>query len=206
MLAEGVIPVLVDPEGEALQVLRPSILVDARMQKVNLGTTKDDAPLVIGLGPGFTAGSDCHAVVETNRGHHLGRVYWRGSAEPNTGTPGAVNGRTGERVLRAPVDGAMLQVVPAGVFVREGALLARIGGAPVFAPFDGVLRGLVDEDVFVLAGTKIGDLDPRARREFCFTISDKSLAVGGGVVEAIFSAPQAGHLLRRVAAASEARS
>lgn len=205
MLAEGAIPVLVDPEGESLRVLRPSVLVDARLRKVNLGTEKGEAPLVIGLGPGFTAGVDCHAVVETNRGHYLGRVYWRGGAEPDTGAPGAVNGKAGERVLRAPLDGLMLQVVPAGVFVHKGTPLARIGDAPVLAPFDGVLRGLIDDDVFVTASTKIGDLDPRARREYCFTISDKSLAVGSGVVEAIFSAPQAPRLLR-LAAVSEARS
>jgi xanthine dehydrogenase accessory factor len=190
-LSAGEIPVLVDPDGFARHALRPLIVVDARIAKRNIDTTPDDAPLVIGLGPGFAAGMDCHAVIETNRGHFLGRAWWEGTAEPDTGVPANVNGREAERVLRAPSDGHMLAYgTSIGCPVRAGTLIAHVGGVPVIAPFDGVLRGLIDDDTWVARGTKIGDLDPRTRRQHCFTISDKSLAVGGGVLEAILAAPQ----------------
>jgi xanthine dehydrogenase accessory factor len=195
LLGEGILPVLVDPRGESIRALHPAVVVDARVAKANLDTTIGDAPLVIGLGPGFTAGLDCHAVVETNRGHNLGRVIWQGSAEPDTGVPARVNGKQAERVLRAPHDGELVQVVAIGERVNAGSVIAHVDETPILAPFDGVLRGLMDNPVHVTAGLKIGDLDPRARREHCFTISDKSLAVGGGVVEAIFTAPQIRRLL-----------
>jgi xanthine dehydrogenase accessory factor len=168
-------------------MLAPSVIVDARVAKYNIDTTIHDAPLVIALGPGFTAGVDCHAVIETNRGHDLGRVIWHGSAEPNTGVPGSVGGKTVDRVLRAPIDGTVTQIALLGQRVKGSQLLALVNGEPVYAPFDGVLRGIIDNDVAVKKGMKIGDLDPRAKREYCFTISDKSLAIGGGVVEAVMS-------------------
>ncbi|CAG0988507.1 hypothetical protein ANRL4_02314 [Anaerolineae bacterium] len=185
---QGIVTVLVDPEGDSIRRLRPAVVVDARVAKTKLDTSLHDAPLVVALGPGFNAGVDCHAVVETNRGHHLGRVYWQGSAEPNTGTPAHVKGIGGDRVLRAPTDGIMTQIKVIGCRVQAGDLVARIDQTPVIAPFEGVLRGLIDDDTVVSAGMKIGDLDPRAHRQHCFTISDKSLAVGGGVVEAVLSA------------------
>jgi xanthine dehydrogenase accessory factor len=190
-LNSGEIAVVVDPEGAAMREYRPLVVVDARVAKRNLQTSIHDAPLVVALGPGFVAGVDCHAVVETNRGHDLGRVIWRGAAEPDTGTPVGVNGRDAERVLRAPADGQMLaRGVVVGFPVRKGQLLATVGAAPVYAPFDGVVRGLVEDDTYLTTGTKIGDIDPRGRQQHCFTVSDKSLAVGGGVLEAILSAPQ----------------
>lgn len=189
LLNEGIIPVIADPQGESIRVLQPDVVVDGRVAKTNIDTRIDDAPLVVALGPGFSAGVDCHAVVETNRGHHLGRVYWQGSAEPDTGLPAAVNGRERERVLRAPTDGYVTQVMVIGCRVRSGDVLAKVDTTPVIAPFDGVLRGLIDDDTYVTTGMKIGDLDPRARRQYCFTISDKSLSVGGGVLEAILSVP-----------------
>jgi xanthine dehydrogenase accessory factor len=189
-LEAHVIPVLVDPDGEQAYALDYAVVVDARMAKVNLGTMLRDAPLVIALGPGFTAGVDCHAVIETNRGHRLGRVIWRGAAEPDTGIPGEVQNQTHSRVLRAPADGLVLANVTIGDTVEAGQVIAEVSGQPVVAAFNGVLRGLVHERVQVTSGMKIGDLDPRARRDHCFTISDKSLAVGGGVLEAILSAPQ----------------
>ncbi len=195
-LAEATIPVVVDPEGQSIRALRPAVVVDARIAKVNLGTTINDAPLVVGLGPGFTAGVDCHAVVETNRGHALGRVYWQGSAEPDTGLPARLNGKEGERVLRAPHDGELVAVAAIGDFVKTGDVIARVDNTPIVAAFDGVVRGLLDSPVHVTAGFKIGDIDPRAKREQCFTISDKSLAVGGGVVEAVLSAPQIRRLIQ----------
>jgi xanthine dehydrogenase accessory factor len=195
LAADGTIPVLVDPEGESLRALRPAVVVDARMAKRNLGTRPDDAPLVIALGPGFSAGGDCHAVIETNRGHRLGRVIWSGPAEPNTGRPGVVQGRQNDRVLRAPADGTVEPHCAIGDFVREGDLIATVGGEPLRAPFDGVLRGLIHPSVSVTTGMKIGDLDPRGERDYCFEISEKSLAIGGGVVEAVLSAPQIAPLL-----------
>lgn len=190
LLAAGEIPVLVDEAGRCLPVLAPAVVVDARVAKRNLDTTRADAPLVIALGPGFTAGEDCHAVIETNRGHDLGRVIWQGSAVPNTGQPGSVQGRVGERVLRAPADGTVTPAAAIGDWLAESALIAHVGGHAIRAPFDGVLRGLIHPTVPVRAGMKIGDVDPRGERRYCFTISDKALALGGGVLEAIFSAPQ----------------
>lgn len=186
---QGVIPVLVDPATTCLGALAPVVLVDAIMAKRNTGTRLTDAPLVVGLGPGFVAGIDCHAVIETNRGHWLGRVYWTGSAEPNTGIAAPVAGYTAERVLRAPCDGQIETFCEIGDAVRQGQLVAAVAGQGVAAPFDGMVRGLIYPGLVVRAGLKIGDVDPRARREHCFTISDKSLAVGGGVLEAVLSSP-----------------
>jgi xanthine dehydrogenase accessory factor len=189
-VAQGAIPVVVDPEGHSLAVLQPTILIDARLAKRNLGITAAQAPLVVALGPGFTVGEDCHAIVETNRGHRLGRVYWSGAAEPDTGIPGMVNGKGADRVLRAPADGIVSQRKVIGQNVVAGELLAMVGDVPLYAPFDGALRGLIDDDIHVVKGMKIGDLDPRLQREHCYTLSDKSLAIGGGVVEACLSASQ----------------
>lgn len=190
LLVAGVIPALVDPAGESIGALAPAVVVDARMAKRNLGTSRTDAGLVIGLGPGFTAGRDVHAVVETNRGHNLGRVLWNGSAEPDTGTPGLVAGKGAERVLRAPVAGRVRGNYQIGDVVEEGSVVAVVAAdeqrpVEILAPFRGVLRGLIADGTTVPAGLKIGDLDPRATREHCFTISDKALAIGGGVLEAV---------------------
>lgn len=190
LLAVGEVPVIIDPDGETLPQLQPVVLVDARMVKANLGTTIDDALLVIALGPGFVAGVDCHAVIETNRGHNLGRVIYQGPTEPDTGTPGKIEGYTHTRVLRAPASGHVRPYAAIGDTIECGQLIADVAGQAVIAPFTGILRGLIHERVQVWPGMKIGDLDPRARRENCYTISDKSLAVGGGVLEAVLAAPQ----------------
>lgn len=196
-LAEtGAIPVLVDPDGASLSMLRPAVIIDARMAKRNLGTRRADAPLVVALGPGFTAGEDCHAVIETNRGHRLGRVIWAGGAEPDTGRPGVVQGKQSDRVLRAPASGFVEPRAAIGERLAAQATVATVAGVPLLAPFDGVLRGLIHPSVPVVTGMKIGDVDPRGERAFCFEISEKALAVGGGVVEAVFSAPQIAPLLR----------
>ena len=189
-LAAGEVPVLVDPAGESLAALRPAVVVDARMEKRNPGTQISDAPLVIALGPGYVAGVDCHAVIETNRGHYLGRVIRAGSAEADTGEPGNIGLKTHSRVLRAPARGHLRAYAEIGDVLAEGALIAEVGGGEIRAPFAGVLRGLIHERVEVQAGMKVGDLDPRVKPEHCFTISDKSLAIGGGVLEAVLSAPQ----------------
>ena len=169
ILAAGEIPVLADPACTCREALRPDALVDAILAKRNLGMRIGDAPVVIGVGPGFTAGEDCHAVVETMRGHTLGRVIYRGSAIPNTNIPGLIGGFAGERVLRAPAD---------GVFHRKLEIGARV-------EIGGVLRGILPEGTQVHKGMKSGDVDPRGQVENCYTASDKALAVGGGVLEAI---------------------
>jgi xanthine dehydrogenase accessory factor len=182
------VAVMVDEAGECLSVFKPHIVIDARMFKQNLGTRLNDAPVVIALGPGFIVGVDCHAVIETNRGHYLGHVIERGTAEPDTGEPGVMGGHTHSRVLRAPASGYVQPEVEIGDLIQQGMPIASVNGQAILAAFDGMVRGLIHPTVWVEAGWKIGDLDPRAQREACFTISDKSLAVGGGVVEAILAA------------------
>ncbi len=192
----GEVPVLIDAEGASLAALRPPVVVDARMAKRNLGTRREDAPLVIGLGPGFVAGEDCHAVIETNRGHYLGRVIRHGSAQADTGKPGAVKGHVSDRVLRAPAEGYVEPLAEIGDTLKAEQIVGRVGRSPIRAPFDGVLRGLIHPSVPVFSGMKIGDVDPRGVRDHCFTVSEKALAVGGGVLEAILSAPQIAERLR----------
>ena len=162
-----------------------AVLVDAILAKRNLGTTMDMASVVIGVGPGFTAGRDCHAVVETKRGHYLGQVILDGPAAPNTGIPGVIAGHSADRVLRAPADGVFEPVLQIGDVVRAGQVAATVAGVPMTCTIDGVLRGLLQAGVEVTAGMKSGDIDPRCERAHCFTASDKARAVGGGVLEAI---------------------
>ncbi|MDP2936357.1 MAG: selenium-dependent molybdenum cofactor biosynthesis protein YqeB [Dehalococcoidia bacterium] len=184
--ASGRVPLLVDPQCRVRNVLQPDVLVDAILAKRNLGTTQDWAPLVIGLGPGFRAGDDVHMVVETNRGHDLGRLFLQGEAEPNTGVPGNVGGFAEERVLRAPKEGVFrYDSRRIGDLVEFEDVVAFVGEAPVKAPIRGVLRGLIRESIAVTRGMKVGDVDPRAKREHCFTISDKARAIAGGVLEGI---------------------
>lgn len=187
ILSKGRIPVLADPEGAAIQLLRPDVVVDAILAKRNLGTKRSDAPCVIGVGPGFTAGGDCHAVVETMRGHDLGRVLLRGAAYPNTNIPGLIGGFAGERVLRAPADGIFRQILDIGTSVQAGDVAGTVAGVPMTCTIGGVLRGILTDGTPVHPGMKAGDVDPRGNPGFCFTVSDKALAVGGGVLEAILS-------------------
>lgn len=187
LLDDGIIPVLADPETSARECFKPKVVIDSVMAKQNTGTRMTDAPFVVALGPGFTPNVDCHAVIETIRGHNLGRVYWTRAAEPNTHTPGEIGGESQKRVLRAPKDGQIECVRKIGDSVVVGDLVARVDDADVIAQLDGVLRGLAHDGLAVRRAVKIGDVDPRARREHCFTISDKSLAVGGGLLEAILS-------------------
>lgn len=185
--AAGWIAVLVDPSAEARGLLAPVALVDARMRKVPPEIGKEAAPLVVGLGPGFDAGVNCHAVVETVRGHHMGRVIWKGSAAADSRVPEPVTGFDVDRVLRAPAEGVLQSLVPLGEVVRRGQPLARVEDAQVHAPFDGALRGMMHDGLPVWRGDKIGDLDPRKEPAYCREISDKSLAVGGGVLEVLLS-------------------
>ena len=185
LLAQGIVPVLADPGCACREALAPDALVDAILAKRNLGTRITDAPVVVGVGPGFTAGEDCHAVVETMRGHTLGRVIYSGSALPNTNIPGLIGGFAGERVLRAPCDGIFTAVHRIGDTVEEGETIGFVEGQPMKCTISGVLRGVLDDGVSVKKGMKSGDVDPRCKPEYCTTISDKALAVGGGVVEAV---------------------
>jgi xanthine dehydrogenase accessory factor len=180
----GVVPVIVDDEAAVRRALRPLLLVDAVMAKRNLGTHIGDAPAVVALGPGFVAGRDAHAVIETNRGHTLGRVITEGAALPNTGIPGDVDGFTEERLLRSPCAGEFLTTLEIGARLAAGEVVGRVADAPVRARVAGVLRGLLHSGLVVPAGFKLGDVDPRASLEHCYLVSDKALAIGGGVLEA----------------------
>lgn len=178
------VAVAIDPSAELVGLLKPLVLVDAILAKRNLGTCISDARAVVALGPGFSAGRDCHAVVETMRGHTLGRVIYDGEALPNTGIPGEVGGFGAERVLRAPGAGVFTARRTIGDRVSAGEVIADVDGLPVESAIAGVLRGILRDGLHVTPGFKVGDVDARATREHCFTISDKSLSVAGGVLEA----------------------
>jgi xanthine dehydrogenase accessory factor len=182
---KGLIPILVDPQCRVRRRLNPDVMIDAILAKTNTGTQINDAPLVIGLGPGFRAGEDVHWVVETNRGHNLGRVIERGGAEADTGVPGNIGGYTWERVLRAPSAGRFRGRKKIGDRVEKGEVVAEVKNLPVHSQISGVLRGLLRDRGWVEKDMKVGDVDPRATREHCFMISDKARAIGGGVLEAI---------------------
>ncbi len=185
IMNDGIISVLVDPKGVSSHSFRLSALVDGRMIKAGSDQQMDVAPCVIGLGPGFTVGQNCHAIIETKRGPNLGRVYWQGKAEPNSGLPEPVNGLDRERVLHSPKDGVVSTNVQIGDLVEPGTLIASVDGEPVHSRIKGVLRGLIQNGLAVKRGMKIGDVDPRGDVRLCFQVSDKALAVGGGVLEAI---------------------
>ena len=185
ILAAGEIPVLADPEAKCRTALRPDVVVDAILAKKNLGTRITDAPCVIGVGPGFTVGIDCHAAVETMRGHTLGRALYHGSPLPNTNIPGLIGGFAGERVLRAPADGIFEPRMEIGQLVQEGEIAATVNGKPMRCTLTGCLRGLLQGGLQVHEGMKCGDIDPRGQQANCFTASDKATAIGGGVLEAL---------------------
>lgn len=182
---QAVIPLVVDPAGESVRCLKPAVLVDATMAKRNTGTGISDAPVVIALGPGFEAAKDAHAVIETKRGHYLGRVILAGAALPDTGEPEPVMGYTRQRLLRAPADGVFSSCRNIGDGVAAGDLAGLVGVHPVRTQISGILRGLLRDGCWVKQGLKIGDVDPRGIPDYCYTISDKARAVAGGVLEAM---------------------
>lgn len=182
---DGLIPVVVDEAAGNLKIWKPWAVVDATLAKRNTGTAINQAAVVIGVGPGFTAGMDVHAVVETKRGHYLGRVITQGPAFADTGIPGDIGGYTKERILRAPCAGVFQAVCRITDSVQAGQLVATVNKQPIVAEIDGVLRGLLKDGITVEEGLKIGDIDPRCVPKHCFTISDKARAVGGGVLEAL---------------------
>ena len=181
------IPVIVDAEAVTREFLKPDVLVDSIVAKKNLGTKITDAPLVIALGPGFHAGRDVHLVVETNRGHNLGRVISDGEAEKDTGIPGIIAGFSTERVLRAPTDGQLTTSRDIGDYIESGDIIAMVNDFPVRAEIKGIIRGLLRNNSEVWNGMKIGDIDPRGIKQYCYTISDKARAVGGALLEGILS-------------------
>ncbi|NCC66498.1 MAG: EF2563 family selenium-dependent molybdenum hydroxylase system protein, partial [Spirochaetia bacterium] len=179
------IPVLVDPNGKTILHFNPVCVVDAIMAKRNLGTKIDDAPLVIAIGPGFEANKDCDFVIETKRGHNLGRIITEGSATENTGIPGIIAGYGRERVVHSPAEGLFTRKKAIGDLVKKGDLIAMVGSTEVFAPLDGKLRGLLNDGLPVPQGFKIADVDPRAEEADHTTVSDKALAIGAAVVTAL---------------------
>jgi xanthine dehydrogenase accessory factor len=179
------IAVLIDSEGNYIDKLNPTILIDAILAKRNLGTGKEQAPLVIGLGPGFTAGKEVDAVVETKRGHYLGRVIYQGKAELDTGIPGEIKGESIRRLLKSPADGEIMPLHKIGDLVKLDEVVAEVAGVPLKAEISGVLRGLIYIRTQVTRGMKVGDIDPRGIKDHCFTVSDKARSIGGGVLEII---------------------
>ena len=182
---KGLIPLVVDPENKTKDVLKPDVEIDAIIAKKNLGTRMTDAPLVIGLGPGFSAGKDVHVIIETNRGHNLGRIIVRGEAEPDTGIPGAIGGFARERVWHAPAAGLFTTEKKIGDRVAAGDIIALVDTPPVKTEIGGMVRGLLRTGTRVPKGMKLGDIDPRGIAGYCYTISDKSRTISGGVLEAI---------------------
>ena len=190
LLREGKLAILVDPKGEAISLFRPMAVVDAILAKKNLGTCREMAPITVALGPGFCAGQDVDAVIETKRGHNLGRVLWNGSAAPNTGIPGMIGGYAKERVIHSPAAGILRNVRKITDTVQTGEVIARVDtereSILVTATIDGLLRGLIRDGYPVTKGFKIADIDPRLQEyQNCFSISDKARCIAGGVLEAI---------------------
>lgn len=185
LIKKGIIPVMIDDKGDYIKKFNPKIVVDAILAKKNIGTTKNMADIVIGVGPGFEAGEDVHTVVETKRGHMLGKVIYKGKPEPNTGIPGNIGGFTEERVLRAKEEGNINVIKDIGSLVEKGEIVAIIGEEKVEAKISGVIRGMIKDNYKVHKGMKIGDIDPRGEEKYCYLISDKARAVAGGVLEAI---------------------
>lgn len=179
------IPVMVDPAGVILKDVHPAVVVDATLAKRNTGMHCGMAPITIALGPGFKAGEDVDVVVESNRGHNLGRLLFEGYAETDTGVPAPIKGYGKERVLRSPCSGIMKHILDIGALVKKGDVICMVGEKPVKAPFAGMVRGLLMNGRKVVEGMKIGDVDPRQMQELCYTISDKSRAIGRAVLEAV---------------------
>jgi xanthine dehydrogenase accessory factor len=182
---EKKIPILIDPEATVKDFIKPDVLIDATLAKKNLGTKITDARLVIGLGPGFYAGKDVHLVIETNRGHNLGRIISNGEAEPNTGIPGSIAGYTEERVIRAPKDGKFKALKKIGDEMRANEKVGIVGNSAVRSRIAGVIRGLLRDGIEAWKGMKLGDVDPRGIKSHCYTISDKARTISGGVLQAI---------------------
>ena len=185
ILKKKSIPVLIDPEMKVVSYFQPDVIIDARMLKKFVSYDLDQKYMIIGLGPGFSAGINCHAVIETNRGHFLGRAIWSGSPQKDTGSPGRIQGKDIERVLRSPSDGVIVSKAKIGEIFKKGDIIGFVDSDPITAPFDGCLRGLMHNGLQVQTGLKIGDLDSRMDPLLTSFVSEKALAIAGGVLEAI---------------------
>jgi xanthine dehydrogenase accessory factor len=190
LISRNRIPVMIDPDGKSIQTVHPTVIVDARMLKAPPEALRHTAKLYIGLGPGFIGGTNCHAAIETQRGPRLGRVFWEGAPQPDSGVPESIGNIQSKRVLYSPIGGYVIPKKGIGDFIQQGEVIAEIDHQTVVAPFSGILRGLIHPEVEVRKGMKIGDIDPRNDPELCNHVSDKALAVGGGVLEAILSKPE----------------
>lgn len=182
---KGHVAIIVDEEASIREVYHPEVIIDGIIAKRNIGTRVEDAPLVIGVGPGFVAGKDCHAVIETKRGHYLGKVIREGSAIANTGIPGDIGGFTTERIIRATGEGNFEPIAKIGEKVELSQVVALSGGEPIYSQMPGIVRGMLQPGVNVTKGMKCGDIDARCQHDHCFTISDKARSIGGGVLEEI---------------------
>jgi xanthine dehydrogenase accessory factor len=189
-LLKSIVPVIIDPPADYRFEFKPDVIIDCRMTKQRPDLNIDAAPFIIGIGPGFIVGENCHSAVESKRGHYLGRVMWNGSTEVDTGEPESVGSHQSDRVLRAPDDGIFIAHVEIGQFVKAGATIAEVNGIPIKAVFDGFLRGLLHDQLQVTKGVKVGDVDPRLDQAACHLVSDKALAIGGGVLEALLMRPE----------------
>ncbi len=187
LLEQRIIPVIVEPDPDSVQLSSYEIIVDARMLKIAVPYQLSVSPFIIGLGPGFTAMKNCHAAIETNRGHFLGRVILEGSPESDTRKPGKIAGHEFERVIRAPIEGVIHSGLELGTLITENDIVAFIDNTPVKAPINGTLRGLMHDGIHVTQGLKIGDIDPRFHEKLHSFVSEKSLAIAGGVMEAILT-------------------
>jgi xanthine dehydrogenase accessory factor len=194
---EGAIPVIVEPGDTFLENLKAQVIVDGRMLKRRVPSLMDKTKLLIGIGPGFTVDQNCHAVIESQRGHNLGRVLWLGSAAADSGVPGSIANQNVDRVLRSPADGWLNSDKKIGDSVQRGETIANVGESEIIAAFDGILRGLIHENVALKSGMKIGDLDPRNDVSYVNSVSDKALAIGGGVLEAILSRPELREMIQQ---------
>lgn len=181
----GDIAIIVDETARIIEDIKPDVIIDAIIAKKNLGTNINDAKIVIALGPGFESGSDCNCVIETQRGHYLGKAIYNGSAIPDTGIPGNIGGYTKERIIRATDNGKITPISKIGDYVEKGNTVAYVNGTPIFAELNGIVRGMLQEGLEVHNGMKCGDIDPRCEKDHCFSISDKARSIGGGVLEAI---------------------
>lgn len=184
-ISNGNIGVIVDELAEIKNEWKPDIIIDAILAKKNLGLEKEDAPITIGIGPGFCAQTDCDCVIESQRGHDLGRCIYDGYAAPDTGVPGEIGGYAKERVIKSPSSGIYKDIIHIGDHVKKGHILALVDDVPVRASIDGILRGQLKGGLFVQSGMKVADIDPRAQIDHCFSVSDKARSLGGGVLEAI---------------------
>jgi len=189
VINQGIIPILVDPDLDSLNYFRPDVIIDGRMMKENTNYSIQSTPMVIGLGPGFFCGVNCHAAIETRRGPNLGRVLWEGSPEEDTGIPERVGTYTEERVLRSLSAGIFQSSVKIGDLVSAGQIIGYVNQQPIKAVFNGLVRGILQSGLAVSIGLKLGDIDPRIDPTLIARVSDKALSIGGGVLEAILSWP-----------------